>query len=62
MAIPAREGGWWHMHTCVVISNFLVVHEGVLSRNGNGTGLSQVFLYPDPTSGPGPAAQTRPVY
>ena len=31
-------------------------------RNGNGSGSGQVFPYSDPTRGPRPVAQTRPVY
>ena len=33
-----------------------------ISRNGNGSGSSRVFSYPDPTRGARPVARTRPVY
>ena len=33
-----------------------------ISRNGNGSGSSRVFSYPDPTRGARLVARTRPVY
>ena len=34
----------------------------IVNRNGNGSGSSWVFPYPDLTCGPRPVARTRPVY
>ena len=34
----------------------------LVSRNGNGSGSDRVFLYPNPTRGSRPVAQTRSVY